>query len=72
MLMSTASTKVDIYDIVISRLDSKFTATCEVSKVSEDILLKIPNPRYKILQESFEHLQGNKFNDTNKKSFKYT
>ena len=63
MLMSSTNTKVDIYDLDLHSLNTRFSTTCEVSKVQKDVLLMIPNPNYKMMQETFHHLRGINFND---------
>ena len=62
--MSSTSKKVNIYEVELQHTNLNFSISCEVSKVKKDILLiKIPNPKYRRLQETFDRLRGIRFDD---------
>ena len=64
MLMTATSVKVNIYEIDIQSLTSSFVLECEASKVDKDVLLQLKNPNYNRLKESYPHLRGINFNDS--------
>ena len=68
MLMHTMKTKVEIHKLDIVATDGDFQLTKDVSKVEKEVLLTLPNPRYKEMFETYPHLNGVTLADDDTKS----
>ena len=58
MLLSSVTKEVEIHDLKITSTVSNFEINRKVTKVDKDVLLKLPNPRYKELVDHYPHLKG--------------
>ena len=56
MIRQTSTRKIDIYQAEITDVDRKFKMSCELNRIEKDVLLNLPNRKYKELIESNEHL----------------
>ena len=68
MLMHTASTKVEIYEVEVTSTSGDFTLKTEVSKIEREPLLKVRNPKYQNLLKSYQHLKGVTMEDQDRKA----
>lgn len=61
MMMQSVTQKIEIYNVSITSLDEDFSLQASVSKVSKDVLLSLPNPKYDSTTSRFSHLKGIKW-----------
>ena len=57
-MITSTTRKLDVYDLEISDLLGKFTLNLKVYKVERNMLLSLPNPKYKKIIEQRQHLRG--------------
>ena len=68
MMMSTTTTKIEMYKYEIKDVKETFSIKMDVSKVDRRELLTIPNPKYKEIIRSYPHLKGVVIDDTDEKA----
>ncbi|XP_028404087.1 uncharacterized protein LOC114526759 [Dendronephthya gigantea] len=68
MMLQTTTRKIDVYEVEIAAVDGNFKMSCELNRIDKDVLMKVPNPRYKELIETHEHLKGVHMNDIDEKA----
>ena len=56
MVMSSTTRKLEICHVEISELSEKFKINSPVYKVEKNILLSLPNPKYKAILDQYRHL----------------
>ena len=67
MMMLSAKKLVEIYDVNIVNLKGDFELSTEVTKVEKNVLLTIPNPKYREMLKSHQHLSGITMDDQDEK-----
>ena len=55
-MLQTTTRKIDVYEVEIADVEGKFKMSSELNLIDEDVL--VPNPRYRELIKTHEHLQG--------------
>ena len=63
MMLTSSTTRVEIYSANLKSLDSKFDMNVELSKVDKPELMTVKNPEYTKLLQKFSYLRGTKLND---------
>ena len=63
MMLSSTTTKVEIYSANLQSVDGKFNMEIELSKVHKPQILMINNPNFKGLCDTYTHLEGVKVNE---------
>ncbi len=63
MMLTSSTTRVEIYLANLKSLDGKFDMNVELSKVDKPELMTVKNPGYAKLLEKYNHLKGAKFDD---------
>ena len=58
MMLYTATSKINIYNVKIENFQSDFKFKTELNAVEKDVLLKVPNPNYKRMLSDYPHLNG--------------
>ena len=58
MMLSTKTTKIEIYNVEVGSLNESFSLRLDVSKVDRGELLTVPNPKYEEMIRRFAHLRG--------------
>ena len=58
MMLSTKTTKIEIYNVEVESLNESFSLILDVSKVDRGELLTVPNPKYEEMIRRFAHLRG--------------
>ena len=59
MMLTSSTTRIEIYSANIKSMDGKFNMNIELSKVDKAELMSVKNPQYKLL-EKYNHLKGAK------------
>ena len=67
MVMSSTTRKLEIRHVEISELSEKFKINSPVYKVEKNILLSLPNPKYKAILDQYKHLIVIEMNDNDTK-----
>ena len=67
-MMQSATRVMDICNQQITDLDEHFSLNSEVSKVDQQVLLTLANPKYEKVLEKYSHLKGIKMNEEDKKT----
>ena len=67
MMMLSTKKLVEIYDVNIVNLKGDFELSTEVTKVEKNVLLTIPNPKYREMLKSYQHLSGITMDDQDEK-----
>ena len=60
MMLTSSTTRVEIYSANLKSLDSKFDMDIELAKVDKPELMMIKNPQYAKLLVKYDHLKGAK------------
>ena len=68
MIMSSTTSKLEIYDVEISELLEKIKINSAVYKVEKNTLLSLPNPKYMAIIDQCKYLAGINMNDNHTKS----
>jgi hypothetical protein len=68
MMFQTTTRKIDVYEVEIADVEGKFKMSCELNRIEKDVLMTLPNPRYKELIRTYEHLRGVHMNDGDEKA----
>ena len=58
MLLNSVTKQVEFHKLDITSVDGRFKISRKVTKVDKEVLLKLPNPRYKELIAHYSHLKG--------------
>ena len=65
--MSSATESIPVYSVEIQNVDHEFKFQTKTNKLEKSVLLRLPNPEYQNLQNSYQHLKDIKINDHDKK-----
>ena len=68
MMFQITTRKIDVYEVEIADVEGKFKMSCELNRIEKDVLMNLPNPRYKELIKTYEHLRGVHMNDGDEKA----
>ena len=68
MMLQTATRKIDVYEVEITDIEEKVKLSCELNRIEKNVLMSVPNPRYKELIRAHEHLRGVDMNDEDEKA----
>ena len=63
MMLYTATSKINIYDVKIENLHSDFEFKTELNAVDKDVLLTVPNSSYKSMLSDYPHVKGVKMDE---------
>ena len=63
MMLTSSTTRIEIYSANLKSLDHKFDMNVELSKVDKPELMSVKNPRYAKLLDKYSHLRGAKLDD---------
>ncbi|XP_028419027.1 uncharacterized protein LOC114544609 [Dendronephthya gigantea] len=63
MMLTSKTTKVEIYSAKLTSVDGKFTTEIELSKVNKSQLMMITNPEFKSLCQKYDHLKEVEVNE---------
>ena len=63
MLLYTATSKINIYNVKIENLQRNFEFKTELNAVDKDVLLTVPKPNYKSMLSDYPHLKGIKMDE---------
>ena len=64
--MISATRLIPVYSVEIEDSDHKFNFQTEINKPGKRVLVKLPNPEYQHLQNSYQHLKDIEINDHDK------
>ena len=64
--MGFSTKSILVYSVEIRDSEHEFKFQTEISKLEKSVLLELPNPRYQILKNSYQHLKDIKINDHDK------
>ncbi|XP_028414003.1 uncharacterized protein LOC114536864 [Dendronephthya gigantea] len=67
MLMSTKTSRMEMYDTSVSSIDGSYVMNVRLTKVGKDELLSINNPGYDKLIKRYQHLNAVQINDSDTK-----
>ena len=67
-IMSSSTKSISVYSVEIRDSDREFKFQAEINNLEKSVLLKLPNPEYQILQNSYHYVKDIKINDHNKKT----
>ena len=62
-LMSTNTRKSKIYSVQIQDINCEFSFETEINHLEKEVLLELPNPKYRELQNTYVHLKDLQIND---------
>ena len=62
-LMSTNTRKIKIYSVKILDINCEFGFETELNHLQKEVLLELPNPKYRELQNTYIHLKDLQIND---------
>ena len=65
--MSSVSKSIPVYSVEIGDSDHEFKFQIEIKKLEKSVLLELPHPEYKNLQNIYQHLKDIKINNHDKK-----
>ena len=57
-LMSTNTRKIKIYSVKIQDINCKFNFKMGLNHLEKEVLLELPNPKYRELQNTYVHLKN--------------
>ena len=60
--------KIPVYSVEMEDINSKFSFKTEISKLEKSVLLELPNPNYRQIQNNYQHLRDITLNDYDTKS----
>ena len=60
--------KIPVYSVEMNDINSKFSFKTEISKLEKSVLLELPNPNYRQIQNNYQHLRDITLNDYDTKS----
>ena len=60
--------KIPVYSVEMKDINSKFSFKTEISKFEKSVLLELPNPNYRQIQNNYQHLRDITLNDYDTKS----
>ena len=63
MMLYTANSKVDNYNVKNENLQRNFNCNTEINVVDKDALLTIPNPNYESMMSDYPHRRGVKMDE---------
>ena len=63
MMLYTATSKINIYDVKIENLQSDFEFKTELNAVDKDVLLTVLNSSYKSMLSDYPHVKGVKMDE---------
>ena len=66
--MSTNTRKIKIYSVKIQDINYELSFETELNHFEKEVLLELPNPKYRELQKTYVHLKELQINDHNPKS----
>ena len=66
--MSSSTKSISVYSVEIRDSDREFKFQAEINNLEKSVLLKLPNPEYQILQNSYHYVKDIKISDHNKKT----
>ena len=64
--MISATRLIPVYSVEIEDSGHKFKCQTEINKLGKRMLVKLPNPEYQNLQNSYQHLKDIEINDHDK------
>ena len=67
-IMSSSTKSISVYSVEIQDSDREFKFQAEINNLEKSVLLKLPNPEYQILQNSYHYAKDIKISDHNKKT----
>ena len=65
--MGSSTKSIPVYAVEIRDSDHEFKFQTEINKLEKSVLLELPNPEYKNLQNIYQRLKDIKINDHDKK-----
>ena len=65
--MGSSTKSIPVYAVEIRDSDHEFKFQTGINKLEKSVLLELPNPEYKNLQNSYQRLKDIKINDHDKK-----
>ncbi|XP_046843226.1 uncharacterized protein LOC124437276 [Xenia sp. Carnegie-2017] len=68
MLLTSKTTRLEIYEGEVEAIDSDYSMKVKLIKVEKEELLTVDNSHYENLQREFEHLKNAKFVDNDQKA----
>ena len=60
--------KIQVYSVQRKDINNEFSFKTEISKLEKSVLLELPNPNYREIQNNYQHLRGITLNDYDTKS----
>ena len=66
-LMHSLVKKTELYQFKIGYINLEFKIGIEINKLEKEVLLELPNPNYREIQKSYNHLKDIIINDTDTK-----
>ena len=67
-LISSSMKNIPVYSVEIKDINNEFSFKTEINKLEKSVLLEMPNPNYRELQNTYPHLRDITLNDYNSKS----
>ena len=67
-LMSTNTRKIKINSVKIQHINCEFSFETELNHLEKEVLLELPSPKYRELQNTYVHLKDLQINDHDPKS----
>ena len=67
-LISSSMKNIPVYSVEIKDINNEFSFKTKINKLEEIILLEMPKPNYRELQNTYPHLRDITLNDYNSKS----
>ena len=61
--MKTNASKIEIYSVKIKYINCEFAFETELNHLEKEVLLELPNPKYRELHNTFFHLKDLQIND---------
>ena len=59
---------ISVYSVEIKDINNEFSFKAEVNKLEKSVLLELPNPNYREIQNNYQHLRDVILNDYDTKS----
>ena len=67
-LISSSMKNIPVYSVEIKDINNEFSFKTEIKKLEKSVLLEMPSPNYRQLQNTYPHLRDITLNDYNSKS----
>ena len=68
ILVGSSMKNIPVYPVEIKYISDKFSFKTEISKLEKSVLLELPNPNYREIQNNYQHLRDITLKDYDTKS----